>query len=105
MLIAPGVLFLVAFGAFELGGLAEQESAKRKRAADDANKRAENLAQDDATLMKTLLAQNLAERTFDFPGVIEGATGQHTRPFDPTQPPAAKILAAKIGRASCRERV
>ncbi|MFP6866206.1 MAG: hypothetical protein VCA35_09730 [Roseibacillus sp.] len=94
MLIAPGVLFLVAFGAFELGGLAERESAKRKRAADDANKRAENLVQDDATLMKTLLAQDLAERTFDFPGVIEGATGQHTRPFDPTQPPAAKILAA-----------
>ncbi len=94
LLIVPGLLFLVALGAFELGRAAGQKMAERKYAADSRADRHEVRTQDDATLMKTLLAQNLAERTFDLPGVIEASTGKILRPFDPSDPASGTVLAA-----------
>jgi hypothetical protein len=89
ILIVPGVLFLVAFGAFELGRWAGEREARRKAAAPP-----DEGVQSDGQLMETLLAQNLDERTFAFSGVIAGATGTTVRQLDPGEPAAATILAA-----------
>jgi hypothetical protein len=94
ILIIPGVLFLVAFGAFELGRLSGKKETGRKYAAENAGQRNVDLAQDDAALMNTLLAQSLAARNFDFPGVIMAATNKELQAFDPIHPAAATILAS-----------
>lgn len=97
MLIAPGVLFLVAFGSFELGRFAARKKADQELAAEKEKRLEEQkneLQQDDATLMRTLLAQNLEERSFGLPAVIQGATEKEVVPFDPAQPAAELILSA-----------
>lgn len=90
LLIVPGVLFLVAFGAFELGHWAGMHKAEGRISAAPSTAQPQN----DAELINTLLAQDLAERTFDFPGVITGATGTTVRRFDPGTPAGATMLDA-----------
>ena len=94
LLIIPGVLFLVAFGAFELGRWGGQRIAERKLAAQESKAGTKAGPQDDAELMKTLFAQNLAERTFEFPSVISAATERKVHPFDPSDPALQTILGA-----------
>ncbi len=93
-LITPGVLFLVAFGSFELGRFASRKEAERKVAAlrEGLAPRAE--LQDDATLIKTIKAQNLNDRRFSFSSVIEGGGGAVVLPFNPESPACAAILEA-----------
>ena len=43
LLIAPGVLFLVAFGSFEIGRFASRKEAERKAAAQQATSESQNL--------------------------------------------------------------
>lgn len=93
LLIVPGVLFLIAFGAFELGRLASRKEAERKVTARQPSSTATS-KQDDATLIRSLKAQGLDQRRFSFSAVIEGATGNKIIPFDPKNPAALLILEA-----------
>lgn len=76
LLIVPGLLFLVALAAFEFGlrkgrdqglGPAPGGTAESARAA-------------DGDLIELLLAQDLGERRFAFPEVIEASTGHRVLP-------------------------
>lgn len=102
-LITPGVLFLVAFGSFELGRFASRKEAERKVTAFRKALTPAEGFQDDASLMRTLRAQNLDERHFSFPGVIEGASGRTVVPFDPEQP-APRVILEAIRAAADRAR-
>lgn len=99
LLIAPGILFLVAFGAFELGRLASRKEAERRVAAKHYTAPPARSEQDNASLIKNLRAQNLDKRRFSFARVIEGATGKTVTAFDSREPGAAVILEA-IRKAS-----
>ena len=99
LLIAPGILFLVAFGSFEIGRLASRKVSERKAAAKYNTPPLVHAAQDNASLIKSLRAQNLDERRFSFARVIEASTGKTVRAFDSQEPAAAVILEA-IRKAS-----
>ena len=77
-LIIPGALFLVALLAFEFGLRKGRDQAPRPLAAppSEAGKAG------DADLIHLLLAQDLGERTFAFPAVIEAATGHQVLSAD-----------------------
>ncbi|MDP6208139.1 MAG: hypothetical protein QGG01_07535 [Roseibacillus sp.] len=94
LLIAPGVLFLVAFGSFELGRLASRKEAERKVAARHVSPSSTPATLDDDALIRNLQAQNLDQRRFSFARVIEGATGKAVTPFDAREPAATVILEA-----------
>ena len=94
LFIAPGVLFLVAFGSFELGRLASRKEAERKMAAKHGGSSPFLSTLDDDALIRSLQLQNLDERRFSFARVIEGATGKAVTPFDALEPAATVILEA-----------
>ena len=94
LLIAPGVLFLVAFGSFELGRLASRKEAERTVAAKHGGPPPAPSALDDDALIRNLQAQDLDERRFSFARVIEGATGKAVTPFDAREPASTVILEA-----------
>ena len=93
LLIVPGVLFLIAFGSFELGRVASRKEAERKVAARQKPSPATSM-QDDTTLIRSLKAQDLDQRRFSFARVIEGATANKITPFDRENPAALVILEA-----------
>lgn len=93
-LITPGVLFLVAFGSFELGRFASRKEAERKVAALKEGLPPASEAQDDTTLIRTIRVQNLDDRYFSFPTVVEGVSGASVLPFDTQSPAGAIILEA-----------
>ena len=98
LLIAPGVLFLVAFGAFELGRLASRKDAERKAAAQKAQLTTDS-PQDTSGLIAILQAQNLDRRRFSFARVIEQSSGHRVTPFDSDNPASSIILEAIRGAA------
>ena len=99
LLIAPGILFLVAFGAFELGRLASRKEAERRVAAKHYTAPPARSVQDNASLIKNLRVQNLDKRRFSFARVIEGATGKTVTAFD-SRDPAASVILEAIRKAS-----
>jgi len=99
LLIAPGILFLVAFGSFELGRLASRKEAERRAAAKYNPASPVPSAHDSTSLIKDLQARHLDKRRFSFSRVIESATGRKVTAFDIRDPAAAVILEA-IRKAS-----
>ncbi|NIP97865.1 MAG: hypothetical protein GWO24_32330 [Akkermansiaceae bacterium] len=93
LLILPGLLFVVAFGSFELGRWGGERMAERRHAA-ARDSRASDLTQDDDALVKMLLAQDLEERSFAFSDVVTASAGRALHPFDPAAAPFATVLAA-----------
>ena len=87
LLIAPGVLFLVAFGSFEIGRFASRKEAERKAAAQQATSESQNLI----TVLRT---PELGERRFPFDRLVENSTGRKLPPFDKENPASLVILKA-----------
>lgn len=88
-LIIPGAMFLIALVAFDFGYRAGVRKSSTQGSSPPATGR---LA--DAALMKTLLAQDLDERRFAFPDVIEASTGHQLPGFRKGAQPAETILQA-----------
>jgi hypothetical protein len=77
-------------GVFVLGGLAGRFFGK----ASDVHRPP---LQDDAALVKSLLGENLSERTFDFATVAEACSGKRVLPL--TDEAAHRRVTAAIGQA------
>lgn len=95
LLIIPGATFLVALLAFEFGLRTGREESPHPLPAAPTN----SARQDDATLIKGLLAQDLRARRFAFPAVIEATTGHLVLSAeDPS--PGLHIIKAAIEAAA-----
>lgn len=92
LLIIPGVLFLVAFGAFELGRYAGRKEAERELGARKRPAPAAVTSQD--SLFETIFDPKLKEREFRFPEIVKEATGQELLPFDLSSDAHQLILEA-----------
>ena len=87
LMIAPGVLFLVAFGSFEIGRLASRKEAERKVAAQQSKSESQDL-------LAVLQAPELGKRRFPFNRLVENSTGRKVAPFDKKSPASSTILEA-----------
>lgn len=94
MLIIPGVLFLVAFGAFELGRLAGRKEAERKLSARKPARSPEETKTSNEQLFETIFDPELTDKEFEFGKIVEGATGRKLLPFDARAEPHQVILQA-----------
>jgi len=93
LMIAPGVLFLVAFGSFEIGRLASRKEAERKAEAQHAQSPRASPAESQ-NLIAILQTPDLGKRGFSFAQLVESSTGHVVAPFDKKDPVSSIILEA-----------
>lgn len=93
LMIAPGVLFLVAFGSFEIGRLSSRKEAQRKAEAQQSRPpRTSPVENQD--LIAILREPELGKRGFSFARLVESSTGYTVAPFDKNDPVSSIILEA-----------
>jgi hypothetical protein len=89
--------FAAAALAFLLGGAAVFLATRTGRGGPSAADGHSPPPQGDAGLVRSLLAENLTERTFDFPTVAEACSGKRVLPLEDT--PAHRRVTTAIERA------
>lgn len=87
LMIAPGVLFLVAFGSFEIGRFASRKEAERRVAAQQSTSEIEDI-------FAVLRNPDIGKRRFPFDLLVKNSTGRKVATFDKEDPASSAILEA-----------